>query len=1131
MDAIELGRRRAAELHAEIVGKGGDPKDPFAFAARVAEELGLDVESANPGSSQLNNSRATLVPKDKLIIHENIGSEFEKAFLVAHEIGHHELGDDHDDSISIEIDLTRSAEPSPTGFDRVVDYGRRQRREVQMDLFARELLLPRTMVFKFHVEEGLSATAISQQMNAPFAAVAQQLFDALLMSHAETENKPTSEKPLNEKQSSAAAHRGSGFLLEAGPGTGKTQTLTGRISGLLEDGVDPRRILVLTFSNKAAGEMGERIARKNPAAAAAMWIGTFHAFGLDLIRRFSSELGLPDNPRMMDRVEAVELLEQIFPRLNLVHYRNVYDPTQNIGDIRSAISRAKDEVVGAARYRELADAMCDGAEVGTERHVNGQKAQEVAMVYAAYEELKESRHAIDFGDLVSLPVMLLERRADVRDILQQAYDHVLVDEYQDVNRSSVRLLEALCPEGNNLWVVGDARQSIYRFRGASSFNTARFGKEDFPTAISDRLEINYRSNQEIVDLFAEFGGDMEARRGNATLDANRGNSGILPELRTVARKEDQSVAIADAIEEMHDAGHAYRDQAVLCTGNERLAEIGRELERLDIPVLFLGSLFERAEVKDLLSLLSLLVDGRAMGLLRVARMPEFTMSLGDVAAMLDYLRQNGSTGASWLKRTSDLPVSENAKEKLQALAAALGAFDEASAPWQVAAEFLLDHTRIAARIAVADAISVRSQGIAIWQFLNFIRIQPLGAGSPIRRLLDRVRRLVRIGDDRDLRQLPQAAQHLDAVRLMTIHGSKGLEFPCVHLPGFNEDTMPGWPKRAGCLPPDGMIAGATGDALTVQRAGEAEERECLFYVAASRAEDRFFLYGVTHTTRGVRKLSSYLDRIAGFLQQSAVTPSRELPADVEASPVPIIVDGPLRFHGTQLALHESCPRRFFYTHILRIGGKRTETDYMKMHEAARTVVQAAIRGDIDLADDAQVMATLSAACDERELGTDGVHGDLRLIARGLLKYLAVAREGHSVSTPAPMPLIIGDDEIIFQPDDHLVDQAGVSRFRRVRTGHQRSSEVKDLGAAIAMLAAASHDPRSVVELVHLADEEAVELGLTDKVLGNRRDALSGILDGIRAGHFLPERSERTCPGCPAFFVCGPVPEGTLEKIF
>jgi len=470
MDGVELARQIAADLHQQALSEGHDPWRPYEFAVAEARRRGFDVEPTAADSILLDGGRATAIAADGLILHENIGTPFEQAFLVAHEIGHVELGDDFDGEPAREIDPARAVEASPVGIDRVVDYGRRQRREVQMDLFAREFLLPRHITRTLHLEQGHTASEIAEKLVAPFDVVAQQLFDALLLPEiAPIVESDQVERPLNPLQSKAAIHRGEAYLLEAGPGTGKTQTLTSRVESLLEDGVDPRHILLLTFSNKAAGEMADRIARKHKSAAAAMWIGTFHAFGFDVIRRFHTELGLPKDPRMMDRTEAVELLEHEFPRLALTHYRNLYDPTQIIADILQAISRAKDEVVDPARYAELAGDMAHRA-ISPEDQEVAARAEEVARVYAVYERLKLQAHCVDFGDLVSMPVRLIEENAEIRAHLQGQYDHVLVDEYQDVNRSSVRLLTALCGDGRNLWAVGDAKQSIYRFRGASSFN-------------------------------------------------------------------------------------------------------------------------------------------------------------------------------------------------------------------------------------------------------------------------------------------------------------------------------------------------------------------------------------------------------------------------------------------------------------------------------------------------------------------------------------------------------------------------------------------------------------------------------------------------------------------------------------
>lgn len=1132
MDSVELARQVAAELHANLVESGADPWSPYDFVVAEARRRGIDVEPTATGAAVLNGGRATFIAADDLILHENVGSSFERAFLVAHEIGHVELGDDPDDAPAPTIDPARAAEPSPVGIDRVVDYGRKQRREVQMDLFARELLLPRNVARALHIDEGLCASEIATKLGAPFEVVAQQLFDALLLPPVPPADEAAHvERPLNPLQATAAAHRGEAYLLEAGPGTGKTQTLVARVEGLLEEGVDPRRILLLTFSNKAAGEMAERIARKRPEAAAAMWIGTFHAFGLDIIRRFYAELGLPKDPRMMDRTEAVELLEEEFPRLRLSHYRNLYDPTQIIADMLAAVSRAKDEVVDADGYAALAGAMLSKAGDPDAREA-AERAVEVARVYAAYEQLKRNAHCVDFGDLVALPVRVLERDAAIRATLQAQYDHVLVDEYQDVNRSSVRLLSALRPDGRNLWVVGDAKQSIYRFRGASSFNMTRFGKEDFAGGKRGRLKRNYRSVPEITTTFSNFATKMRAGDADSGLEPERGANGHEPELRTVRRAEEQQVALAEAIEELRRKGHAYRDQAILCTGNEKLSRIGQDLERLGVPVLFLGSLFERGEVKDLLALLSILVDRRAMGLVRIACWPDFAMSFADVAAVFEHLRATDPAPASWLRQIDTIPgLSEAGRRALGKLSIALGGFGENASPWTVVATLLLDRTQIAARLGTSSDLGDRTRAIAIWQFLNFVRVQPAARGLPVTRLLNRVRKLVRLGDDRDLRQLPAAAQHLDGVRLMTIHGAKGLEFEGVHILGLNSDTIPRTPQAPPCPAPAGMITGAEGSALDAFRAGQAEEQECLFYVALSRARDRLILYAPTEKSNGNnRPLSPFLDRLGPKLTRCQIVPARPLPVAADAQGIDLTFDGRLRFSGPQIALYESCPRRFFYTHVLQVGGRRSTTAFMQLHEAVRSVVGAVIASNLSLSE-RELQDRAEAAFASQGLSDHGYRAEFLDLALAMLRFFLSNRAGAVAEIPTAVSLILGGEEILVQPDEVLVRPDGVRAVRRIGTGHMRSAESKDVGAAAMILAVKQAFPCAVAELVHLSDSDAHPLSLSDRELSGRRDKLTKFLGDIRAGRFPAAVSSFTCPNCPAFFICGSTPEGPLKKKF
>ncbi|MFV9064064.1 UvrD-helicase domain-containing protein [Serratia fonticola] len=1128
MQAVELAREAAAVLHDQAVASGHDPWQPYEFAVAEADRRGFDVESTKKGSPSLRGARARFFPTEKFILHEKCTTLFEQAFLVAHEIGHAELGDGiEEDDQGYTIDPTRTSEASPMGAERVIDYSRRQRREVQMDLFAREFLLPRHVVKTLYLD-GMSALSIAEKLGAPFDVVAQQIFDALLLPPPLPEDIESAiEYPLNAEQEKAAAHRGPAFLLEAGPGTGKTQTLVGRVKGLLADGVDPRKILLLTFSNKAAGEMAERIARVDTEAAAAIWIGTFHSFGLDLIRRFHDELNLPLDPRLLDRTEAVELLEHEFPILDLVHYRNLYDPTRMIADILTGISRAKDEVVDANTYLALAQAMRDRA-VGIEDIATAEKSIEVARVYATYETLKRQARCIDFGDLVSLPVKLLEENEAIRSHIQSTYEHVLVDEYQDVNHSSVRLLKALCGGGENLWVVGDAKQSIYRFRGASSFNMIHFGNEDFPGGLRYRLKMNYRSVPEIVSAFSNFALNMTVGDADSGLCAERTSNAQKPELRCVDQGRLQTPSIADAIKEMQGSGYKYSDQAILCTGNEKLSEIGQQLEILGIPVLYLGSVFERPEIKDWLTLLSLLVDRRAMGLVRIACLPEFTMSLDDVGSVLTHLRED-ETGSDWKTKIDDFQISDNGRTALNRLVKTLSGFSANDSPWNVLATVLLDRTRIAARMATSTHCSVRSQCIATWQLLNFLRAQPSsGEGVFITRTLDRIRRLVRLGDDRDLRQLPAAAQSIDAVRLMTIHGAKGLEFPVIHLPGMNADTLPGYPQKQVCPPPNGMIAEGRSNAKEQFNLEYKAERECLFYVALSRAEDRLFLYATTRNAAGsTRKLSDFLNRIGSSLVQNNVEPLHAVIEKPESLPVDWVVSGDLVLSGAQISLYESCPRRFFYTHILQIGGRRTPTPFLKMHDAVRNVFH-------ELVNTAPVKITeiedrVTQAFTVEGLTEHGYAPEFKSLAIDMVSYFASIRESHNSEATSAFTMKLGETFITIQPDDVLVHPDGRKTFRRVKTGHKRDKEESDLGAAAFVLATRQAFPDAIVELVHLSDQTVTPIDLTAKQLDNRYKKILTALDSIVKGVFPAESSSRVCPSCPAFFVCGLTPAGVLQK--
>ena len=1125
MDVVEFARQRATALHNELVREGYTPEKPYEFALREADRRDIEVRRYPKGHAMLNGGRALYDPAGT-IRHENTGDEYLDAFFVAHEIGHAELGGHTHLGVSLEIDPARPSDGGASGAERAVDYSHKARQEVQMDLFAREFLFPRSLARHWFLEEGLTAEEIAERLHAPYDMVAVQIFDAIWLPKVSNFKATSSvpRKPLNDKQSSAARHHGTPLLLRAGPGTGKTQTLIGRLAELRDSGIEPSSILVLTFSNKAAGELSERAISEWPEAAGELTIGTFHSFGLDILRRFHERAELPAEPRILDTAESVALFENEFVRLNLKHFKDLRDPTDVLKDLLSAVSRAKDEVVNHEEYKSLAELTLNSAQTEEER-IHGEKCVEIAKVYAAYELLKAERGVLDFGDLVSKTVGLVENDSDVRGQLCSRYTNVLVDEYQDVNRASVRLLKALRPDGSGLWVVGDGKQSIYRFRGASSVNMNRFQTEDFPGGKTMGLEVNYRSVQEVCDAFTRFASaNMQAAESGFKSQSFRGKSGNKPVFVKVGTKDDELSELASRINARKDSGVSYKDQAVLCKSNDRLAEVAASLESQNVPVLFLGPLFDRPEIKEALSLLSLLTDPRAKALVKIATTPEFPLQLGDIATAATVLGNTPSLKP--LAWTEILPnsdgISIEGARSLKALSSAFQGLTPASKPWRTFASLYLDRTRIAARYAQELNEGGPLPAIALWQLQNFLRSTYIdGQGYPVNDLLNHIRRLVILSDERELRDLPDAAQSLDAVRLLTIHKSKGLEFKAVHMVSLTAASLPQSANQIKAIPPpNGLIEGEDIRGLDALKPGHDEEQECLFFVALSRAEDYLFLYSPLKQRGRARnqKSSPFIDRLG----DTVIVETPPAFTEVSTFPSPCIEvqsQETISLTPAQLLQYNKCPRRFLFTHVLKLGGRRTENAFMQMHNAVQSAVDALLTSQSNEIPD----------FDEHWEECGPVENpnaeDYKVAGRRLFEFLIALRKDDKPLVSREFEINIGKAKIVVNPDEHVEKNDGRVVVRRIWTGRKTSKATESLDAAAYKLATGQE---ADVEFVFLTDEIAKPVSLSQRQMDFRIKLIEKAVNSILSGDFPPNFTN-ACSRCPHFFVCNHPPEGKLIK--
>lgn len=1055
-------------------------------------------------------------------------------FYQSHEYAH--LWIDGESAVCSVQDLEIGAFDSelPIGVQRVEGYSPEERHERAANIYAREFLLPSELVRNWFINDELGASAIAEKVGVPDGIVFHQLTRAMLgvePNRDDQEKTPEeSEFELDPSQQEAAHIEQGPFLLEAGPGTGKTRALVGRILFLLEKGVTPDSILALTFSNRAAEEMRIRIAQVQPDAAARIWMGTFHAFGLEVLRKFGAKLGLPARPAVLDPIDALFLLERELPSLKLDHYQNLYEPTTYLRDMLQAISRAKDELVGPTEYAELADRMHQKAKHSDELEV-AEKAQEVAQVYAYYQTLLEREHLLDFGDLIFQAVILLRSFSDVKEQIRQTYSHILVDEYQDVNRASGLLLKELVGSGAGLWVVGDARQSIYRFRGAAPINLSLFAT-DFPDSETRSLKYNYRSRPAIVRLFSAIVPIMktsqELQPVKWQIDRDDLQGTVMMEVAEDAEAE--GYGIAREIKRQQEAGTPYRDQAVLCRSHSQLAQVASCLEQANVPVLSLGNLFERPEIRDLLSLLSLAGEGGGQALVRVARFHEYNIPLEDVLKILTFARERDLPFPKALTSIDDaLGISEDSLKGLSLLVENLQDISYGSNAWGMLVRYLFDRSNYVRLLLRDETVAGQQKRLAVLQLLQLAyerREVPIEESEdPKRVFLRYVRKLEWYGAARQLRQLPDAADSIDAVRLLTVHAAKGLEFDVVFVSSMGRGRFPASRQWIPCPPPEGM--------LTSERDEHEEEEECLFFVALSRARDVLCLSRARCYGRSNSKPADILLEIADQLPHSPDGPVtwRNEEADPGIQEHPVQISEPGVHPLNTLEVYMRCPRQYFYEFVLGLGGRGEATPYVLFHRSVHRVLHW-LRDEKEGGREVNVDGTL-ARLDEiwAEQGpVDHPYESIyRQQAEEMVRRATRPRTGYrDLALDLEWEILLEEGAIRFRPDRLFSAQEGSRPTvfpQRLRTGRQTKGEADKDIYALYVEAARNYFPEAEIkaQVVHLSTDEVQDVSLSTRTIETRLGHYRSAMNGIRRREFTPTPSERICPQCPYYFIC-PVAE-------
>jgi DNA helicase-2/ATP-dependent DNA helicase PcrA len=602
---------------------------------------------------------------------------------------------------------------------------------------------------------------------------------------------------LNPQQSLSVEHPGGPVLVIAGAGSGKTRVLTARVSWLLGRGVPPSAVLAFTFTNRAAREMRARIEREVGPAASDVWIGTFHGTAVRLLRREAAAAGLPRDFVIYDREDQESVLRDVLRAIELPE--NGVKPSA----VLARISDAKNQLVTP---EELAAA------------ATGPYARRIAEVYAGYQAVLRANGALDFDDLISESVRLLEQRPEVGERYRRRFEHVLVDEYQDTNHAQFRFVAALAAGHRNLFVVGDDDQSIYGWRGASLANVLEF-EQAFPGAAVIRLEQNYRSTGNILSAANAVIANNRSRKGK-TLWCEREAGGRLRFV--LAMDETDEARRIRAILEGHvRRGGSLRDFAVLYRTNAQSRSIETDLRLAGLPYEIVGgvSFFLRREVKDMLAYLRLVVNpSDTVSFWRVWNTPR--RGLGSVVEAKVTARA-GATNASPLEALETLVEAgelgraalAGAREFLDLLAELRAMQHE---PVDRVMGRLLERSRYLEHLEGDEDSSDRKANV---QELIASAEGYANSGGTLAEFL---------GEAALITDMDRVAEDADRVLLLTAHNAKGLEFPHVIVAGLEEGLFP------------------HGNAL--EEPSELEEERRLFYVAITRAQ-----HSVTLTAAAFRR--------------------------------------------------------------------------------------------------------------------------------------------------------------------------------------------------------------------------------------------------------------------------------------
>jgi len=959
-------------------------------------------------------------------------------------------------------------------------------------------------------------------------------------------------KDLNPQQKRAVRHNRGALLVVAGAGTGKTRVIVHRIAHLIvTKRARPEQIAALTFTDKAAAEMEQRVDLLVPYGFANVQISTFHAFGDRIIRDHALELGLsPDFQVMSGPEQAVFFREHLF-ELPLDYYRPLGNPTRYIQAMISLISRAKDEDAGPEEYLRYARELSERAAKAPDDEVLTELARqqdEIARTYQAYQNLLAREGKADFGDQVNLTLKLFREHPLILQRCREKYRYLLVDEFQDTNYAQFQLLRMLAAGHENITVVGDDDQSIYKFRGAAISNILGF-KEVYPKAKQVVLTRNYRSHQAILDTSRRLILHNNPERLEVKNDIDkhlvaRTKKGPPPQHRHFDTLTSQADWVARTIAGKRATGEFNcGDFAILVRANADADPFLRSLNMLSIPHRFSGSrgLYSREEIRFLIAFLRTLANfDDSVSLFHLASSPEiYGVSMEDLTRAMNLARRRHLSLRDLflhLDRHPELKeISDEGRATIDVLMTDLGRYLKMSRDHPsgtVLYQFMKDKGYLY-RLTHEESPAAEQKLKNIARFFEIVRgFSRLGREDRVPRFVEQLDLLVEAGDDPATAEADADAQ---AVNVLTVHKAKGLEFPVVFMVNLVKDRFPPRHRSDPIELPDALIK----EHIPAGEVHLQEERR-LFYVAMTRARQELYLTSARDLGGArPRKVSQFvleaMDRPRAdedYLKTSpleSIGQSAPSSQRAPAAPGAIPDEETINLSHYQVDDYLTCPLRYKYVHILRVPllPHHSIVYGRALHSAVQVYFQRKIQAQTLSLDELLEIFDRSWVS-EGFLSRE--HEDQRLEAgRQALRRFYEGQERSGI-VPAAV-----EEEFSFMLDRNRI----AGRFDRVdhRDGGVtivdfKSSQIKDQKAAdkrvkeslqLSIYALAYQQTKGItpatVELHFLESGLVGSAPVTDKMLEKTVQQIGRAAAGIRARDYTPKPGWMACKYCAYAEIC------------